>query len=299
MKTMKNFLLIAALWLLAGSTMFASDGAWLTNLDDAMKVAKAENKALLVDFSGSDWCGWCIKLDEEVCSKEEFQKEASKDFVLCIIDWRRKTEMPAEEAAHSEAMRTKYEVQGFPTLLIIDTDGVPMHKLSTSYKDGVEGVLKKAQDGLKEGRAAKKICDDSAIVIKSASPNDAKTIAAAKSLVANLEFPSFYKEAMDVVEQIAKDDNSDGLKEALTVMDLKNIRFPNQRNLTQYTVIIESLESMENTTDNTKKLVAVGKAIIAKTNGDTEAAQAAIAGAEGLEDYFGVALSDITAWINK
>jgi protein disulfide-isomerase len=65
-------------------SLSAAEG-WLTDLDEGIKVAKAEKKAILVDFTGSDWCGWCIRLKKEVFDQKEFAA-VSKDFVLVELD---------------------------------------------------------------------------------------------------------------------------------------------------------------------------------------------------------------------
>ena len=75
--------LVGSIALVAPS--FASEG-WIADFDEAVKLAKAEKKDLFVDFTGSDWCGWCKKLDAEVFSKEEFLTAAKKSFVLVALD---------------------------------------------------------------------------------------------------------------------------------------------------------------------------------------------------------------------
>jgi protein disulfide-isomerase len=77
----------------------AADNGWLTNLDDALKIAEKDNKVILMDFSGSDWCGWCIKLDKEVFSQAAFKDYAKDNLVLVLVDFPRKKELPAAEKA--------------------------------------------------------------------------------------------------------------------------------------------------------------------------------------------------------
>ena len=84
--------ILALVWVLLQHIGAASGENWMTDFDAAVKKATAENKKLLVDFSGSDWCGWCIKLDEEVFSKQEFIDEASKQFIFVLLDFPRKKE---------------------------------------------------------------------------------------------------------------------------------------------------------------------------------------------------------------
>ena len=113
--------LILTLLLLASVTARA-ELTWLTDLDEAKKVAMKENKKLLVDFTGSDWCGYCIKLHKEVFDTPEFEKFA-KDYVLVELDFPKRKEQPAAEKAKNQAAQKKYGVNGFPTVIIMNTSG--------------------------------------------------------------------------------------------------------------------------------------------------------------------------------
>ncbi|MEY3853074.1 MAG: hypothetical protein RI910_2054, partial [Verrucomicrobiota bacterium] len=118
--------LILALLLLATVTARA-ELTWLTDLDEAKKVATKENKKLLVDFTGSDWCGYCIKLHKEVFDTPEFEKFA-KDFVLVELDFPKRKEQPAAEKTKNQAAQKKYSVNGFPTVLILSVGGKVLNR---------------------------------------------------------------------------------------------------------------------------------------------------------------------------
>jgi len=118
--------LILTLLLLASVTARA-ELIWLTDLDEAKKVATKENKKLLVDFTGSDWCGYCIKLHKEVFDTPEFEKFA-KDYVLVELDFPRRKEQPAAEKAKNQAAQKKYGVNGFPTVIIMNTSGKVLNR---------------------------------------------------------------------------------------------------------------------------------------------------------------------------
>ena len=107
---------------------------WMTDFQAAQQLAEKENKILLVDFSGSDWCGWCIKLDKEVFSQDAFKKYAEKNLVLVLIDFpRNKWQTPAQKEANN-ALAKKYGVRGFPTVLLLKPDGSVIVK--TGYRRG-------------------------------------------------------------------------------------------------------------------------------------------------------------------
>ena len=97
---------------------------WMTDFAAAQAKAKSENKDLLVDFTGSDWCGWCIRLDNEVFSKTEFKDSAPSNFVMVKLDYPRDKSILTEEVlAQNEALQMKYSVAGFPTILLMDHQG--------------------------------------------------------------------------------------------------------------------------------------------------------------------------------
>jgi protein disulfide-isomerase len=121
---MKKFIL--TLLLLATVTARA-ELTWLTDLDEAKKVATKENKKLLVDFTGSDWCGYCIKLHKEVFDTPEFEKFA-KDYVLVELDFPKRKEQPAAEKTKNQAAQKKYSVNGFPTVLILTVGGKVLNR---------------------------------------------------------------------------------------------------------------------------------------------------------------------------
>ena len=128
----RRFLAVVALCLSALS-LSAADAVWLTDLDEGIKVAKAEKKAILVDFTGSDWCGWCIRLKKEVFDQKEFAA-ATKDFVLVELDYPQKKKQPAEEKAKNKALAEKFGIEGFPTIMLLDANGEPFAQ--TGYLAG-------------------------------------------------------------------------------------------------------------------------------------------------------------------
>ena len=111
------------------NTVVAAKCGWLTNYDQAQKEAQSKNRLLLMDFTGSDWCGWCIMLDKEVFSKPEFKEYANKNLVLLELDFPRTKKMPPETTAQNERLLMKYGIQGFPTVVVFDSSGKPLGAL--------------------------------------------------------------------------------------------------------------------------------------------------------------------------
>ena len=92
MRTWMTALALGLLATLTPTVQAAEGGRWIDDFDEAVKLAKAENKDLLVDFTGSDWCGWCIKLNKEVFSQPDFAGYAKKNLVLVELDFPNKAE---------------------------------------------------------------------------------------------------------------------------------------------------------------------------------------------------------------
>jgi len=115
---------LAAFTLLATSAFGAGDG-WMTDFAAAKKKAAAENKDLLVEFTGSDWCPPCKMLNKNVFSKPEFVKNASEKFVLVALDFPNEKQLPAAEKAQNDKLIALYGVQSFPTVLLCDASGMP------------------------------------------------------------------------------------------------------------------------------------------------------------------------------
>lgn len=95
----------------------------MTDFAAAKEKAAKENKALLVEFTGSDWCPPCISLNKEVFSKDEFLKAAQKDFVLVSLDFPKRKKLSPELVKQNETLAKKYGVQGFPTILFMNAKG--------------------------------------------------------------------------------------------------------------------------------------------------------------------------------
>ena len=130
---MKKWLMVWAA-VAIGAGAYASEG-WETDFAKASAKAKAEGKYMLIDFSGSDWCGWCVKLDKEVFSKGTFKDYAKDNLVLVLADFPRDKSKQSEKLQkQNEALKNKYNVGGFPTVFILSPDGKLVNK--TGYQPG-------------------------------------------------------------------------------------------------------------------------------------------------------------------
>ncbi|MCP4178388.1 MAG: thioredoxin family protein [bacterium] len=114
-------------------SLFASAG-WGTNWKEAQKLAATQNKPILMDFSGSDWCGWCIKLDKEVFSKTAFKEFAKKNLILFLADFPSQKQQTSDVKKQNAKLAKQYGVQGYPTVLLVDSKGKILFK--TGYAPG-------------------------------------------------------------------------------------------------------------------------------------------------------------------
>lgn len=96
---------------------------WTSDLDAARQKAAAEGKALLLDFTGSDWCGWCIRLRKDVLSKPEFEAYAADKFVPVEIDVPQNPKFDAALRQRNQQLCEKYHVSGFPTVMVLTPEG--------------------------------------------------------------------------------------------------------------------------------------------------------------------------------
>jgi thiol:disulfide interchange protein len=121
------------------STSFANaPKGWETEVEAALLIAKKENKAVMLEFTGSDWCPPCIMMGKKVFSKEEFVNAASKNYVLVHLDFPKGDEQLAEK---NRPLQEKYKVSGFPTVILLDSEGVEFNRFIASKYPEVEKFL--------------------------------------------------------------------------------------------------------------------------------------------------------------
>ncbi len=134
MKILQTLAAATVAWTLAASA-FAAGDLWVSDFEKAKATAATEGKDLLIDFTGSDWCSWCIKLRKEVFDLEAFTAAAPKTFVLVEIDFpNNKTKQSKETQAQNVKLQTQFGVQGFPSIILADAQGRPYAK--TGYQPG-------------------------------------------------------------------------------------------------------------------------------------------------------------------
>ncbi len=116
-----KFLLVSFLW----TSLFAGP-TWFTDYTQAKTEAASSHKLVLINFSGSDWCGPCIRMKREIFGTETFEKYASDNLVLVHADFPRakKNQLSKEQIKKNELLADKYDKEGkFPLTVLIDAQG--------------------------------------------------------------------------------------------------------------------------------------------------------------------------------
>jgi thioredoxin-related protein len=126
--------------------LLAAEAHWLTSLPEAKAQAKKENKLILLDFTGSDWCGWCKKLDSETFSKSEFVDYANKNLVLVEVDFPAQKPQPTAVKDANKALQEKYGVNGYPTLIVLKPDGTKLWEQPGYLAGGPSAMIAKLDE---------------------------------------------------------------------------------------------------------------------------------------------------------
>jgi len=132
MKT--KVLLITMLLLLIVGNVPAGEKVWMENFDKARLEAKESGKYLFLNFSGSDWCGWCKKLSKEVFSQEDFLSFADKNLVLVNLDFPKFKQQSSEIKEQNRKLLNQFGVRGFPTVVLLSPEGGVVNQ--TGYRAG-------------------------------------------------------------------------------------------------------------------------------------------------------------------
>ena len=128
---------------------------WMTDLEAAKAKAAAENKAVLIDFTGSDWCGWCIRLRKQVLDTPAFETYAKDKFVLMEVDVPNNPKFDPELRKRNEQLCEQFSVDGFPTIMVITPQGEVVGGFS-GFKPTVDDAAKTLNTALATAGLLKK-----------------------------------------------------------------------------------------------------------------------------------------------
>jgi thioredoxin-related protein len=128
-----------AILFISSFSVFAA--GWGDNYKQALETAAKENKNVLLDFTGSDWCVWCIRLKKETFDKQQFTDYADKNLVLVEVDFPQGKSLSPEVKKQNDALQQQYQVEGFPTLVLLTPQGKVIKQNSGYIPGGPQGFL--------------------------------------------------------------------------------------------------------------------------------------------------------------
>jgi thioredoxin-related protein len=146
---------IALVLLMAGLVLpvMAEQAPWLIYSQQALDKAGYEGKLVLMDFTGSDWCGWCMKLEAETFSQPEFISYAANNLVLVQVDLPHKTPQSEELKTLNHGLEKKFNVHGYPTLVLLKPDGTEVWRQVGYLAGGPKAMIAKIQEVRPKGAA--------------------------------------------------------------------------------------------------------------------------------------------------
>jgi len=111
-----------------------AENIWIDDYSVALTMSQETGKPILINFTGSDWCVWCMRLAEEVFNQAAFLRFAEENLILLMIDFPRNIKQPDEVVNNNRVLAQRYNIAGFPTIFIIDKDEEVI--ATTGYRPG-------------------------------------------------------------------------------------------------------------------------------------------------------------------
>lgn len=134
---------------------------WYTNLDSVVTISNETNKPIFGFFTGSDWCGWCIKLQQNVFAKQAFIDWAAKSVILLELDFPRRKVLPDELRNQNASLQQAFNVTGYPTIWIFTAQRDETNKKINLSAWGKLGY----PSGATPGKEEEKFLQDAAVVM--------------------------------------------------------------------------------------------------------------------------------------
>jgi len=107
---------------------------WQTDYAAALKQARAENRRVFLFFTGSDWCSWCKRLNQEILSTPAFAQYSKEKLILVEVDFPKKRPQSSTLKAQNAKLAKSYNIEGYPTVILLDSAGKKIDQLG--YQEG-------------------------------------------------------------------------------------------------------------------------------------------------------------------
>ena len=143
MKITRHIPIAVGIFFTIASSLFAGEAGWSTNYTKALEQAKAQNKPVLLDFTGSDWCGWCMKMKKETLDKPEFKKYAQQNLVLVEVDFPQMKQQPATVKSQNQKLKQEFKVNGYPCFVLVDKEGKELGRQGGYLEGGPAAFIAK------------------------------------------------------------------------------------------------------------------------------------------------------------
>ena len=140
-KKYRSILFAAAGCVFLSAPFAGAENGWLNDYKKAQQEATATNKFLLLDFTGSDWCTWCRKFNKEILSQPQFKDYARANLVLVEVDFPRAKPQSVELKKQNQELAQQYEVQGFPTIVVLNGNGQKIWQYDGYFPDGPDAFI--------------------------------------------------------------------------------------------------------------------------------------------------------------
>jgi len=140
-KNHRLILLAAIACILFAAPLAQAELGWLNDYKKAQQEAKSNNKFLLLDFTGSDWCSWCKKFEAEIFSQSQFKDYAREKLVLLEVDFPRAKPQSPELRKQNEELAQQYQIIGFPTIVVLNGDGQKLWQYDGYFPDGATAFI--------------------------------------------------------------------------------------------------------------------------------------------------------------
>jgi protein disulfide-isomerase len=143
---MKSIFKTTAILLVTATLALASGENWMTDWVAAKAKAKAENKPILINLTGSDWCAPCLILKKQVFTQKAFQDYATQNLILFEADFPKRTEQPPALKEQNAALEKAYLAESYPTVLVLDADGKKLSEDIGALKGGPDAFIAKIKE---------------------------------------------------------------------------------------------------------------------------------------------------------
>lgn len=149
---MRKLIAIGAVWvftlLVSCQGLEAKSIEWHNDYSKAVEAAREKERPLVLLFTGSDWCAWCVRLKEDILDTPEFVKAVGDEFVFVYVDFPSKTKLAEEIARQNRDLKQRYNVNAFPSVIVVDTEGTRLgmgNFTGVETPEGFAGQLRSAK----------------------------------------------------------------------------------------------------------------------------------------------------------